>query len=99
MRQSVVVDGVTLTRDQVEKAKEELDKPAYPLFKGGNIVKSRFGDQGTYLVLGANAQSALTSQSGGSQTQFGLGKLFLWVADLATGYTFYTRTTDMTKVL
>jgi len=99
MRQSVVVDGVTLTRDQVEKAKKELDKPEYPLFQGGNLLKSRLGGTGTYLVLGAGAQKALTVQAGGSSERFGLGKSSLWLADLTTGYVFYCSTKDVYKVL
>jgi hypothetical protein len=100
MRQSVVVDGVTLTRDQVEKAKKELDKPEYPLFKGGNIVKDKFGGTGgTYLVLADAAQKALTANYGYSSANFGLGKRYLWLAALDTGYAFYCPANDVIKVL
>jgi len=94
-----VVDGVTLTRDQVEKAKKELDKPEYPLFKGGNIVKDKFGGSGTFLVLADATQKALTANYGYNPADFGLGKRYLWLAALDSGYAFYCPANDVTKVL
>ena len=55
MRQNVTVDGVTLTREQVERAMKELNEPEQPLRAG---TKLKIGEA-TYVVLDKWAQAKL----------------------------------------
>lgn len=56
MKTHVSIDGVTLTRAQVEAAVKELNAPVVPVFKQGDIVKaakqpSFDNSSRTYLLL------------------------------------------------
>lgn len=85
MRSSVVVNGVTLTAEQLEKAWEELNKPEGPKFTNerdaGKIVRgSQFGDQ---LIVSRSVADAFIAALG-----MGVGykpKEYLWTIDLHDG--------------
>lgn len=53
--QTVKVDGIVLTRTQVEKAMQELNTPPEPVFKVGDLVTVVGEGERRYLVLGGNA--------------------------------------------
>ena len=55
MKDSVLVNGVVLTREQIEKAKEELDRPE---FKRGDRVKDRRSGA-EFFVLGGRDEEIL----------------------------------------
>jgi hypothetical protein len=56
MRTHVTVDGITLSKSQVEKAVKRLTEPDVPQF--GNIVKVKGEGQKEYLVLASHTELA-----------------------------------------
>jgi hypothetical protein len=52
MKNEVKVNGVTLTRDQVEKALKELNEPVKNDLKAGTIIAGVISTRSQYIVIG-----------------------------------------------
>jgi hypothetical protein len=51
MRNSVTINGITLTREQIEKALSELNTPEPVVFMAGDIIASDKYPECHYMVL------------------------------------------------
>jgi len=65
MRDSVVVEGVRLAREVVEKATEELNTPEPLKFKAGNVVRCSYLT-GTLVVIGGGLEQIVAKEYGHS---------------------------------
>ena len=88
MKQSVIVNGVTLSREQVEKALQELNAPAQ--FEPGDIVTSVCFGSRRFLVVGGDLSDVLAKRYGSVAGDSSLVRVtdayttWVWLADKLT---------------
>lgn len=63
MKNSAIVDGVVLTREQVERAVKQLNEP--PVLQAGSLVKVKhWNDNKVYMIIGGSLNDNLNEKWG-----------------------------------
>lgn len=82
MKTEVTVNGITLTRGQVEDALKELNTPVVEVFKGGDLVQTRY-QTSTYVILRAEDAEIVETAK---QIKLGKSSTREWAVSLADGH-------------